>query len=70
MVKNISGKLFSVLAEMKSSGADTTIAQVRKVLEKKGMIFVSSTYTLESEVESGRFGDKMASFASGIVTTI
>ncbi len=67
MVKNASGKRFSVLAEMKSSGAEDTIAQVRKALEKKDMKFVSSTFTLQDEVEAGRFGDKVAAFADGII---
>ncbi len=65
-VKNISGKPFSVMAEMKSAGADRTIAQVRKALEKKGMRFVSSTYTVESEVEANLFVGNVVSFARGI----
>jgi flavodoxin len=66
MVKNVRGKPFSVLGEMRESGAEATIAQVRKALEKKGMRFVSSTYTLQDEVEAGRFREKIASFADGI----
>ena len=65
-VRNVSGKPFSVLAEMRTAGAETTVGRVRRKLEKKGMHFVSWTSTLQDEVEAGQFSDKVAAFASGI----
>jgi flavodoxin len=66
MITNYSGKPFSVLAEMRRSGADKTIAQIRKVLENKGMKFISSTYTLEEDVEAGKFHETVSEFARTI----
>ncbi|MCK9307419.1 MAG: hypothetical protein M0P17_07830 [Methanoculleus sp.] len=67
LVSNASGKPFSVLAEMRGSGAEKAVAVVRKGLEAKGMRFVSSASTLESEVDAGQFGPAIEEFARTIV---
>ncbi|MDN7026041.1 flavodoxin family protein [Methanoculleus sp. FWC-SCC1] len=65
-VSNAAGKPFSVIVEMKGSGAENAIAIVRRKLEEKGMQYVSSAYTLEDDVEAGRIGEKIAEFAATI----
>ncbi len=65
-VSNGAGKPFSVIVEMKGSGAESAVAIIRKKLEGKGMRFVSSAYTLEEEVEAGRIGQKIEDFAEMI----
>ncbi|MDD5418770.1 MAG: NAD(P)H-dependent oxidoreductase [Methanomicrobiaceae archaeon] len=65
-LENCSGKPFSVLVEMRGSGADRAVAAVKKSLLKKGMRFVSQTATLEEEVEKGTFGEKIEEFARTI----
>jgi multimeric flavodoxin WrbA len=60
------GKPFHVIAEMGGRGAEGAIAHVQKRLEKKGMKFISSAFTVESEVESGAFLSKVEAFAKGI----
>lgn len=66
-VTNCRGKPFSVLAEMGRSGAENAVAIVRKELEAKGMRFVSSASTLESEVDAGQFGPVIEEFTRTIV---
>ena len=66
LLENCSGKSFSVVAEMGKSGAEKTINQIRNELEKKGMKFVSSAFTLEKDVNEGNFDDK----TSKLVETI
>ena len=65
-VTNAAGKPFSVLAEMGGSGAENAIEIVRNSLEAKGMRFVSSAVTVESEVDAGRFGPTIEEFARTI----
>ncbi|RXE56505.1 hypothetical protein ABH15_05260 [Methanoculleus taiwanensis] len=64
---NCSGKPFSVLVEMKGSGAESAIRAVRDRLTKKGMRFVSSAVTLEDEVDAGTYGRKIEEFAKAIL---
>ena len=66
-VTNASGKPFSVLVEMGNSGAEKVVAIVRKSLEAKGMRFVTSATTLESDVDAGRFDRTVEEFARTIV---
>lgn len=66
IIQNSSGKQFSVIAEMRSSGADKTIAQVRKALEKKSMKFASSISTIESYVDADNFDGSISEFAEAI----
>jgi hypothetical protein len=51
---------------MGGRGAEKAIAHMRKGLEAKGMQFVSSAFTLESEVDSGSFIPKIEEFAKTI----
>ena len=67
VLSNTSGKPFSLVAEMGKSGAEKAIAHMRKRLEGKGMQFVSSAFTLESEVDMGSFLPKIEEFARTIV---
>jgi len=67
LLSNTSGKPFSLVAEMGKSGAEKAIAHMRKRLEAKGMQFVSSAATLESEVELGSFVPKIEELAKTIV---
>jgi menaquinone-dependent protoporphyrinogen IX oxidase len=60
------GKPFHVITEMGKSGSDSAVAVVRKELEKKGMHFVSSTATIESDVESGAYSATVQTFAASI----
>jgi len=55
---NCSGKKFSVLVEMGGSGAEKAIAIVRKILEEKGMKFVTSVVTIEKDVEAAGKSDE------------
>lgn len=66
-VTNASGKPFSVLVEMGGSGAEKAVAIVRKSLEAKGMRFVSSAFTVESDVDAGRFDRAVEELARTIV---
>jgi NAD(P)H-dependent FMN reductase len=66
LLSNTSGKPFSLVAEMGGRGAEKAIAHMRKGLEAKGMQFVSSAFTLESEVDSGSFIPKIEEFAKTI----
>ena len=66
-VTNAAGKPFSVLVEMGGSGAEKAVAIVRKSLEAKGMRFVSSATTLESDVDAGRVDRTVEEFARTIV---
>jgi flavodoxin len=68
LLSNTSGKPFSLVAEMGKSGADRAIAHMRKRLEAKGMQFVSSAATLESEVDMGSFVPKIEELAKTIVS--
>jgi flavodoxin len=63
LLGNTSGKPFSLVAEMGKSGAEKAIAHMRKRLEAKGMQFVSSAATLESEVDLGSFIPKIEELA-------
>jgi flavodoxin len=67
LLSNTSGKPFSLLAEMGGRGAEKAIAHMRKGLEAKGMQFVSSAFTLESEVDAGSFVPKIEEFAKTIL---
>ena len=67
LLSNTSGKPFSLLAEMGGRGADAAIAHMRKRLEANGMQFVSSAFTLESEVDVGSFVPKIEEFAKTII---
>jgi flavodoxin len=67
LLSNTSGKPFSLLAEMGGRGAERAIAHMRKGLEAKGMQFVSSAFTLESEVDAGSFVPKIGEFAKTII---
>jgi menaquinone-dependent protoporphyrinogen IX oxidase len=60
------GKPFHVITEMGKSGSESAIAVVRKELEKKGMHFVSSAATIESDVDSGAYSATVQTFAAGI----
>jgi flavodoxin len=68
LLSNTSGKPFSLVAEMGKSGAYRAIAHMRKRLEAKGMQFVSSAATLESEVDMGSFVPKIEELAKTIVS--
>ena len=61
-----SGKPFSVLVEMGGSGAESAIGVIRRALEKKGMRFVASAFTLEEQVNNGMFGDRITALAEAI----
>lgn len=65
-IENGSGKSFYVLVEMGGRGAENAIAAVRRRLENKGMVFLSSAVTIEKDVESGEFKKTIESFASTI----
>ncbi len=67
LLGNTSGKPFSLVAEMGKSGAEKAVAHMRKRLEAKGMVFVSSAFTLESEVDRGSFVPKIEEFAKTLV---
>jgi len=67
LLSNTSGKPFSLVAEMGGRGAEKAIAHMRKRLEAKGMQFVSSAFTLESEVDAGSFVPKIEELAKTIV---
>jgi flavodoxin len=67
LLSNTSGKPFSLVAEMGKSGAEKAIAHMRTRLEAKGMQFVSSAATLESEVDLGSFVPKIEELAKTIV---
>jgi flavodoxin len=67
LLSNTSGKPFSLVAEMGKSGAEKAIAHMRKRLEAKGMQFVSSAATLESEVDLGSFIPKIEELAKTMV---
>jgi len=60
------GKPFHVIVEMGGRGDQSAIAVVRKVLERKGMKFVSSASTIEKDVDSGSFTGPLEKFAAGI----
>jgi flavodoxin len=62
----VPGKPFSVLVEMRGSGAESAIRVIRQALEKKGMRFVASAATLEEQVDNGTFGDRITAFADTI----
>ena len=66
LLSNTSGKPFSLVAEMGGRGAENAIAHMRRRLEAKGMQFVSSASTLESEVEMGSFVPKIEELAKTI----
>lgn len=66
LVSDGAGRSFSVVAEMKSSGAEGAIRDIREILEKKGMRFIASIATLEREVENNTFGEKLERFAGEI----
>lgn len=66
MVSGSKGKPFSVLVEMGTSGAEKAIAIIRKKLENKGMKFVSSTHTLEKDVDAGNYGETLTEFVATI----
>jgi flavodoxin len=66
-ITNCRGKRFSVLAEMGGSGAENTIAIVRKILEGKGMTFVASAWTIEKDVNARQFGPTLDTFAGKIL---
>jgi len=68
LLGNTSGKPFSLIAEMGKSGAEKAIAHMRKRLEAKGMQFVSSAATLESEVDLGSFVPKIEELAKTIAS--
>ena len=55
------------IGEVLYPGAEKAVAVVRKGLEAKGMRFVSSASTLESEVDAGQFGPAIEEFARTIV---
>jgi hypothetical protein len=55
LLTNTQGKTFSVLVEMRASGADKTIEKIRDALEKKDMRFIAEVVTVEDEVEAGGF---------------
>lgn len=65
-VTGAAGKPFSVLVEMGGSGAESAVEIVRRSLEAKGMRFVSSAVTVESDVDAGRFGPTIEEFARTI----
>ena len=65
-VTGCSGKPFHVLVEMGGRGDQSAVAVVRKTLEKKGMMFVSSASTIEKDVDSGSFTGTLEKFAAGI----
>ena len=67
LLSNTSGKPFSLVAEMGGRGAENAIAHMRKRLEATGMQFVSSAFTLESEVDAGSFVPKIEELAKTIV---
>jgi flavodoxin len=66
LLTNCSGKSFSVLVEMRDSGGDKTIQQIRKALENKGMAFVSSAMTVEAEVDADNFHETVSQFVESI----
>lgn len=68
-VTNGSGKPFHVLVEMGGRGDQSAITVVRKALEQKGMVFVSSASTIERDVENGSYTKALEEFAAGIRKT-
>jgi len=66
LLSNTSGKPFALVAEMGRSGAEKAIAHMRRLLEARGMQFVSSAFTLEPEVEMGSFVPKIEELAKTI----
>jgi flavodoxin len=67
---NTSGKSFSVLVEMRSSGADIVIEQISKELQKKDMKLIITGITLEDEVESGKYEETVTKMAEYIKSNI
>jgi len=65
-VENGTVKPFFVIVEMGGKGAKSAVAAVRKRLEKKGMIFVSSEVTIEKDVESDEYKKTIDAFAQDI----
>ncbi|MEG3224366.1 MAG: hypothetical protein BME94_02270 [Methanobacteriales archaeon Met13] len=55
LLSNTSGKSYSLVAEMRSKGADITIEQIQKKMAKKQMKLLITGITLEEEVNSGEF---------------
>ena len=66
MVSNCKGKPFSALIETAQGGGKRTLAQIRKALERKGMRYVSSAFTFESDVDAGRYNEVIERFAATI----
>jgi flavodoxin len=64
-----SGKPFHVIVEMGGRGDQGAIAMVRKALEQKGMKFVSSSSTIEKDVDSGSFSGTIEKFAASVRKT-
>ena len=66
LLTNTQGKTFSVLVEMKESGAEKTIEKIRDALEKKDMKFITAAVTVEEEVEAREFDQTVFKLAESI----
>ena len=66
LLTNTQEKTFSVLVEMKESGAEKTIEKIRDTLGKKGMRFITAAVTVEEEVEAGEFDQTVSKLAESI----
>jgi menaquinone-dependent protoporphyrinogen IX oxidase len=66
LLTNTKGKTFSVVVEMRGSGAEKTLEKIRDALEKKDMRFISSAVTVEEEVEAGEFDQTVSKLVESI----
>jgi len=66
LLTNTQDKTFSVLVEMSKSGAENTTKKIQNELEKKGMKFITSTVTIEDDVDAGKFDEAVSRLAESI----
>jgi flavodoxin len=64
---NCEGKPCYVLVEMGGSGAERAVSHLKGRLEKKGLKFMGSAFTIEKDVDSGMFNDPVEKFAGSIL---
>ena len=64
---NCEGKPCYSVVEMGGSGAGRATSHLKGRLEKKGLILLGSTFTLEKNVDSGDFQDHVKKFAESIL---
>lgn len=66
LVTNCKGKPFSALIETEKGGGERTLSRIRKALEKKGMRYVSSAFTFEKDVDTGKYNEVIDRFSATI----